>query len=149
MTAKICGARFEADPESLIHASDVDAVIVASWDRTHEQFVREAIKAGKFVFCEKPLSNTAQSCRNIIQDEVGLGKRLLTVGFMRRYDRGYQQMREVIRSGQLGDILMVHAVHRNAAPTGEKHTTEMSVSGALVHEFDITRYLLDDEYVSA
>lgn len=148
-TAEACGARYEADPIALIHAEDVDAVLIASWDRTHEQFVCETIEAGKFVFCEKPLSNTADGCRHVIEVEQKAGKRLLTVGFMRRYDKGYQQMREVIASGRLGEVLMVHAQHRNAAPTGEKHTTVMSVSGALVHEFDITRFLLDDEYVSA
>lgn len=148
-TAEACGSRFIHDPHELISSDDVDAILIASWDRTHEEYVRAAIKAGKPVFCEKPLSDTADGCRRIIRDEVSFGRRLLTVGFMRRYDRGYQQMREIISSGALGEILMVHAQHRNAAPTGEKHTTVMSVSGALVHEFDITRFLLDDEYVSA
>ena len=148
-TAAVCGAEFLRDPHELILSEKVDAILVASWDRTHEEFVRAAIKAGKPVFCEKPLSDTADGCRRIIEDETAYGRRLLTVGFMRRYDRGYQQMREIIASGKLGEVLMVHAQHRNAAPTGEKHTTVMSVSGALVHEFDITRFLLDDEYVSA
>lgn len=148
-TAEVCGARFESDPHVLIQSDDVDAVLIASWDRTHEEYVRAAIAAGKFVFCEKPLSNTADGCRHVVEDEIKYGKRLVTVGFMRRYDKGYQQMREVIKSGQLGEVLMIHEQHRNAAPTGEKHTTIMSVSGALVHEFDITRFLTDDEYVSA
>lgn len=147
--AERCEARYEEDPLTLIRSDDVDAVLVASWDRTHEEFVRTAIAAGKYVFCEKPLSDTADGCRRVIADEKACGKRLVTVGFMRRYDRGYQHMRQLINSGTFGNILLVHAAHRNAAPTGEKHTTVMSVSGALVHEFDIMRYLLDDEYVSA
>lgn len=148
-TAEACGARFEGDPHALIEASDVEAVLIASWDRTHEEFAKAAIRAGKWVFCEKPLSDSADGCRRVIEEEKRKGKRLLTVGFMRRYDQGYQQMKETVAGGSLGAPLMVHAQHRNAAPTGEEHTTVMSVSGALVHEFDITRFLLDDEYVSA
>ncbi len=81
--------------------------------------------------------------------EIAGGKRLLMVGFMRRYDKGYRQMKAAIEAQKLGEPLLVHAQHRNAAPTGEKHTTEMSVNGALVHEFDITRWLVNDEYETA
>lgn len=143
------GVRWEKDPHALINAEDVDAVIVATWDRTHEEFVVSAIKAGKHVFCEKPLSDTSQGCRNIMDAEIAGGKKLLMVGFMRRYDRGYRQMKAAIENRELGEPLLVHAQHRNAAPTGEKHTTEMSVNGALVHEFDITRWLINDEYETA
>lgn len=141
--------RYENDPHQLIHSKDVDAVIITTWDRTHEEFVVSAINAGKYVFCEKPLSDTSKGCKNIMDAEIAGGKRLLMVGFMRRYDRGYRQLKDAVSSGCIGAPLLVHAQHRNAAPTGEKHTTEMSVNGALVHEFDITRWLLDDEYVSA
>ncbi|UWP58869.1 Gfo/Idh/MocA family oxidoreductase [Ruminococcus gauvreauii] len=143
------GIRCEKDPHALIGAEDVDAVIVTTWDRTHEEFVVSAIREGKHVFCEKPLSNTSQGCRNIMDAEIAGGKRLLMVGFMRRYDKGYRQMKAAIEAQKLGEPLLVHAQHRNAAPTGEKHTTEMSVNGALVHEFDITRWLVNDEYETA
>ena len=53
------GIRCEKDPHALIGAEDVDAVIVTTWDRTHEEFVVSAIREGKHVFCEKPLSNTS------------------------------------------------------------------------------------------
>lgn len=147
--AKQYGIRYESDPHQLIQANDVDAIIVATWDRTHEEYVVSAIQTGKYVFCEKPLSDTSQGCRNIMEAEIAADKKLLMVGFMRRYDKGYRQMKEVISKNRIGAPLLVHAQHRNAAPTGEKHTTEMSVNGALVHEFDITRWLIDDEYESA
>jgi len=141
--------RYESDPHQLIRSKDVDAVIVATWDRTHEEYVVAAIRAGKYVFCEKPLSDTSQGCKNIMDAEIAGGKKLLMVGFMRRYDKGYRQMKEAITGNRIGSPLLVHAQHRNAAPTGEKHTTEMSVNGALVHEFDITRWMIDDEYETA
>ena len=137
------------DPHELIQSPMVDAVIVTTWDRTHEEFVVASIKAGKYVFCEKPLSNTAEACVNIMDAEMAAGKRYLTVGFMRRYDSGYVQVKEAIASGRIGNPLLLHEQHRNAHPTGEKHTTDMSANGALVHEFDITRWLTGDEYDTA
>lgn len=143
------GIRYEEDPHQLIRSEDVDAVIVATWDKTHEEFVVSAINAGKYVFCEKPLADTSKACRRIMDAEIAGGKKLLMVGFMRRYDTGYRQMKELIAKGNIGEPLLIHAQHRNAAPTGETHTTEMSVSGALVHEFDITRWLVGDTYATA
>ena len=137
------------DPHELIRSEFVDAVIVTTWDRTHEEFVVSCIKAGKRVFCEKPLSNTAQACINIMNAEIEAGRKYLTVGFMRRYDPGYVQVKEAITSGRIGQPLLLHEQHRNAHPTGEKHTTDMSANGALVHEFDITRWLTGDEYETA
>lgn len=147
--AKQYQVRYEGDPHRLIQSEDVDAVIITTWDKTHEEFVVAAIRTGKYVFCEKPLSDTTQGCKNIMEAEIAGGKKLLMVGFMRRYDKGYRQLKEALSTGDIGAPLLVHAQHRNAAPTGEKHTTAMSVNGALVHEFDITSWLLDDEYVSA
>lgn len=144
-------AKFFEDPEELINSDDVDALLVASWDPTHEQFCVSSIKAGKYILCEKPLSDTVEGCERIMEAEIAGGKRLLTVGFMRRFDKDYVELRDVIASGKIGEPLIVHAQHRNKAPTGCTHTTEMSASGALVHEFDVTRFLIgeDDEYISA
>lgn len=147
-----CGARFIEDPIALIRADDVDAVMIASWDPTHEGFAIAAIEAGKYVFCEKPLSDTPEGCLRIMEAEQKAGKRLLQVGFMRRYDPDYRELRAVIESGTIGIPLVVHAQHRNLAPAGgAKITSDMSATNALVHEFDITRYLLgnNDTYISA
>ena len=76
------------DPHKLIESSLVDAVIVTTWDRTHEEFVVASIKAGKHVFCEKPLADTTKACINIMEAEMSAGKRYLTVGFMSGYDSG-------------------------------------------------------------
>lgn len=58
----------------LINAPDVQAILVTSWGPTHEEFVLAAIKAGKAVFCEKPLAVTAQGCMNIVEAEIASGK---------------------------------------------------------------------------
>ncbi|MDO5547039.1 MAG: Gfo/Idh/MocA family oxidoreductase [Eubacteriales bacterium] len=150
--ASSCAAQYIADPYELIASDNVDAVIIASWDPTHEGFCIAAIHAGKYVFCEKPLSDTPEGCIRIMEAEQKAEKRLLQVGFMRRYDKDYRELRKVIQAGRIGIPLVVHAQHRNLAPAGSaKITSDMSATNALVHEFDITRYLIGDEdtYISA
>ena len=72
--------------QELINDDAVDAVLVCSWGPTHEEYVLAAIAAGKPVFCEKPLATSQEACRRIIDAEVAFGRRLVQVGYMRRYD---------------------------------------------------------------
>jgi len=139
-------ARVFASGEELI-ASDVDAVLVASWGDTHERYVLASIAAGKPCFCEKPLATTAEGAKRIVDAEAAGGRRLVQVGFMRRYDAGYRMLKAVVDS-EIGAPLMVHAAHRN--PTVPEHyVTQMAINDTLVHEIDVLRWLLDDDYVSA
>ena len=103
------GLRAYATGEELIAAPEVHAVLIASSDPSHAGYVLECLKHGKYVFCEKPLAQNADDCEKIIQAECAQGKRLVQVGFMRRYDRGYAEMRRIIDSGELGAPLMIHA----------------------------------------
>jgi myo-inositol 2-dehydrogenase / D-chiro-inositol 1-dehydrogenase len=142
------GARVLPDGASLIAADDVDAVLVTSWGPTHAEHVLGAIAAGKPVFCEKPLATTAEDCLRIVEAESAHGRRLVQVGFMRRYDSGYRQMKQLLDSGRLGEPLVVHCAHRN--PTvPESYTSSMAALDTAVHEVDVLRWLLDDEIVSA
>lgn len=135
------------DGHSLINDASVDAVAVCSWGPTHEEFVLAAIAAGKPVFCEKPLATTAEGARRIVEAEVKFGRRLVQVGFMRRYDRGYVALKKIV-DGDIGAPLMVHAKHRN--PTvGDGYTTAMAIVDTAIHEIDVLRWLLDDDYLSA
>ena len=135
------------DGHALINAPEVDAVLVTSWGPSHEEFVLAAIKAGKPVFCEKPLAVTAAGCRNIVDAEIAQGRRLVQVGFMRPYDAGYLALKAVIDSGQIGEPLMLHCAHRNPR-VGEHYKTDMAITDTLIHELDVLRWLLDDDFVS-
>ncbi|WP_026691964.1 Gfo/Idh/MocA family protein [Peribacillus kribbensis] len=135
------------DDKTLVNAEDVDAVLVTSWGPAHEQTVLAAIEAGKYVFCEKPLATTAEGCMRIVEAEIKHGKKLVQVGFMRRYDRGYVQMKEAIDNGLIGEPLMIKAAHRN--PTvGETYTTDMAVVDTLIHEIDVLHWLVNEDYQS-
>lgn len=133
--------------EALIAAPQVDAVLVTSWGATHEPYVLAAVAAGKPVFCEKPLATTAEGARRIVEAEVAHGKRLVQVGFMRRYDAGYLALKQAVQQ-HTGAPILVHAAHRNPA-VPEAYVTPMAIHDTLIHEIDVFRWLLDDDYVSA
>ncbi|GBQ11431.1 Gfo/Idh/MocA family protein [Swaminathania salitolerans] len=141
-------AKVPESGEALIALPEVEAIIVTSWGGTHAQYVLEALKHGKYVFCEKPLATEAEDCRKIVETEAALGRRLVQVGFMRPYDSGYRALKKLIDAGEIGEVLMVHAAHRNAR-VGENYTIQMSVTDTLVHELDVFRWMLADDYVSA
>lgn len=142
------GAEFYETGEEVIEAPEVDAIVIASWDPTHAQYVLAAIKAEKFVFCEKPLATSANDCKKIVDAEIASGKQLVQVGFMRRFDKGYRQIKSVIEDGKIGEPLMLHCVHRNRIP-GPKHTTEMNIKNSVIHEIDVLRWLLEEDYKTA
>ncbi|AXU97254.1 inositol 2-dehydrogenase [Erwinia persicina] len=151
--AKAALARIGIDAEVFANGHDVvtspnvDAVLVTSWDPTHEEFTLAAIAAGKPVFCEKPLAMSAEGCRRVVDAEIKFGKRLVQVGFMRPYDSGYRALKDVITKGEIGEPLMLHCAHRN--PTvPESYTTDMAITNTLIHELDVLRWLTEDDYKS-
>lgn len=133
--------------EDMIIAGDVDAVMVTTADVDHESAVLAALAGGKPVFCEKPLAPTAAACRRIVEAELATGRKLVQVGFMRRYDPGYRQLKATLDSGRYGAPLLVHCAHRNfMAP--EHFVSSQAVTGTLIHEIDVLRWLLGEEYAS-
>jgi myo-inositol 2-dehydrogenase/D-chiro-inositol 1-dehydrogenase len=130
--------------EDVIADPAVDAVVVASWGPTHEQYVLAGIAAGKPVFCEKPLATTREACERVLAAETTAGHRLVQVGFMRRYDSAYQAVRAAVEEGSIGVPLLAHMAHRNPAvpPTV---TSEDAINDSAVHEVDVTRWLLGEE----
>lgn len=133
----------------LIGDGGVDAVLVTCWGPAHEEHVLAAIEAGKPVFCEKPLATTEQACLRIIDAEMAAGRRLVQVGFMRRYDAGYQGLKKTLESGQIGTPLLMHCAHRNAAAPPYSFTTEMIITDSAVHELDLVRWMFGEEIVAA
>ena len=145
--ARNVGAKTCATGEDLIASADVEAVIVASWGPTHARYVLAAIAAGKPCFCEKPLAETVEDCEAVLEAETKHGRRLVQLGFMRRFDAQYQAMKETIRSGQIGAPLIFQSGHRNPSVPGY-YTANNALTDTAVHDIDIARYLLDDEPVA-
>ncbi len=142
------GIKGYEDPIAMINDADIDAVICTTADAFHEQFVMAAIAAGKYIFCEKPLAPKADACRRIVDAEIAGGKKLVQVGFMRRYDAGYRQLKQAIADRTYGEPLLLHCAHRNpAVPTD--YDTPMAVENSMIHEIDVLRWLLGEDYATA
>jgi myo-inositol 2-dehydrogenase / D-chiro-inositol 1-dehydrogenase len=145
VAAGLPGATVHETAADLIADGNVDAVLVASWGPAHEEQVVGAIGAGKPVFCEKPLAPTSDACLRIMDAEVASGRRLVQVGFMRRYDVGYRAMKAALDDGDLGAPLLMHCAHRNPSVPPYGFTTDMIISDSSVHEIDIVRWLFGEE----
>ena len=141
------GATLHKTGEDLIADDEVEAVVVCSWGETHEQYVLACIAAGKPVFCEKPLATTQEACERIISAETGAGRRLVQVGYMRRYDAAYRALREVVHGGTIGLPLLMHCTHRNPSVPGY-YKKESAITDTAVHEIDLVRWLFDEEIVA-
>jgi myo-inositol 2-dehydrogenase / D-chiro-inositol 1-dehydrogenase len=145
---QVPGARVCSSAHDLIASDDVDAVLVASPTPTHEEYVLASIAAGKQVFCEKPLANTKAACERILAAEIAYGRRLLQVGYMRRYDPAYRALKSVIDEGRIGAPTLIHAAHRN--PTvSDSYTSDMAITETAVHDIATTRWLLGEEITAA
>lgn len=135
-----------SDAEAAIARADIDAVVVASPDFTHAPLSLAAIRAGKPVLCEKPLSQSSAECQTVISAETGAGRKFVQLGFMRRYDQSYADMRQALTSGTIGRALMMHNFHRNVETPAADFTGAMAITNSAPHEFDIVRYVLGTEY---
>ena len=144
VAAGLPGARVFPTGEELVAAGAVDAVVVCSWGETHEQYVLAALAAGKPVFCEKPLATTTEACLRILEAESATGRRLVQVGYMRRYDAAYRALREVVHSGDIGLPLLMHCTHRNPSVPGY-YQKESAITDTAVHEIDMVRWLFEEE----
>ena len=128
----------------LIRADAVDAVVVTSWGPTHEEYVLGCIAAGKPVFCEKPLATSQDACLRIVEAEVAAGRRLVQVGFNRRYDPAHRALKQAVDSGTVGAALLVHCAHRNAS-VPPHYVKDMAIADTAIHEIDQLRWLLRQE----
>jgi myo-inositol 2-dehydrogenase/D-chiro-inositol 1-dehydrogenase len=124
------------DPDASIARGDVDAVILASPDVTHGPLSMGCIAAGKPVLCE------------IMRAEEAAGARLIQLGYMRRFDRSYIEMKQALDEGTLGRALMMHNFHRNVATPNAEFTGAMAITNSAPHEFDVARHVLGCEYAS-
>jgi myo-inositol 2-dehydrogenase/D-chiro-inositol 1-dehydrogenase len=148
VAATVPGCRVVADPLAVIADPEIDAVVIATPGEFHQEQVLACIQHGKPVLCEKPLTLDAETSLTVVRTEdayaARTGRRLVQVGFMRRFDPEYAELQQLIASGELGEPLLVHCAHRNAVVPPD-FTRELMVTDSLVHEVDIARFLLDEE----
>ncbi|WP_026187147.1 Gfo/Idh/MocA family protein [Ensifer sp. BR816] len=142
------GRRVFTDPLELINSDHVEAIVIAAPDAMHGSLVLACIEVGKPVLCEKPLALTEAEALQVVEAEVAKGRRLVQVGYMRRFDAPYVEMKRLREAGEIGKPVILHNVHRNPVVPAW-FSGPMSVTNAFVHEIDMSRWLLGSEMVSA
>ncbi|MDD4573922.1 MAG: inositol 2-dehydrogenase [Sphaerochaeta sp.] len=137
-----------ADPTELINHPDIQAIIICSSTSTHADFTIAAAKAGKHVFCEKPIDLSVQKGLEAIKT-AKKHKVKLQLGFNRRFDHNFKQVRDLTKAGKVGDVHVVKITSRDPAPPSPAY---VAVSGGIfldmmIHDFDMARYQADSEIV--
>jgi myo-inositol 2-dehydrogenase/D-chiro-inositol 1-dehydrogenase len=147
--AKGLGARVVSkDPAAIFADKDIDAVIICSSTDTHADLTIAAAKAGKHIFCEKPVDLSVAKVQAAL-DAVKAAKVKLQVGFNRRFDHNFRRVRELALSGQIGDVHVVKITSRDPAPPPAQY---VAVSGGIfldmmIHDFDMARFQAGSEVV--
>ena len=141
--ADTVGAVAASSAESLIDDESVEAVVVAAPDPLHEELALACLAAGKPTLLEKPIATSVAGALAVVEAEVARGRRLLQLGFMRRFDPAYLALRDAVLGGEVGRPRAVHCLHRNveAHPTA---TSDGVLVNSAIHEFDCVPWLVDD-----
>jgi myo-inositol 2-dehydrogenase / D-chiro-inositol 1-dehydrogenase len=147
IASEIDDCRAIADPLDAIADPAVDAVVLATPGSTHEKQLLACLEHGKPVMCEKPLTTDVSTSLEIVRREAELGRPLIQVGFMRRFDDEYMRLKALVDGGELGQPLVMHCVHRNPS-VPSYFDSSLIVKDSLVHEVDVTRFLFGEEIAS-
>jgi len=134
--------------DTLLADPQIDAVLVASSTDTHVEISQAAAKAGKHVFCEKPISLDLEQIDETLAIVEKAGVKF-QVGFNRRFDASFARIREAVASGEIGEPHIMRITSRDPSPPPIEY---VKVSGGIfldmtIHDFDMARYLIGDEVV--
>jgi myo-inositol 2-dehydrogenase/D-chiro-inositol 1-dehydrogenase len=130
------------DYKEILADPEIDAVLICSSTNTHSPISVEAIKAGKHVFCEKPIDHDIEKIKEVI-DALKTSKVKYQVGFNRRFDHNFEAVRNAVAAGKIGEPHIIKVTSRDPEPPSAEYA---AVSGGMfldmtIHDFDMVRYL--------
>jgi len=138
-TVAASSAEILADPS-------IEAVLICSSTDTHAGLIVEAAKAGKHIFCEKPIAFSLETIDQAL-DAVKAAGVQLQIGFNRRFDANFARVRHALKTGEIGTPSLMHIISRDPAPPPLSYVRS---SGGMfldmtIHDFDMARFLIGDE----
>ncbi len=144
--ANISNAEVVKTPEDAINSQETNAVLIASATPTHIQFIKMSAKAGKPVFCEKPIDldiNKVNECKKELKDI----KSPIQIGFNRRFDLSHSKAQQARLNKEIGDLEMIIITSRDPAAPGLDY---LNAAGGFfrdttIHDFDLSRFILGDD----
>lgn len=134
--------------DELMTSSDVDAVAICTSSETHVDLIVKAARAGKAVFCEKPVSIALAEVDRALAAVETAGVPFM-VGFNRRFDPGHRSVRRAVQSGLIGSVQLARITSRDPAlpPAGYVDNSGGIFVDMTIHDFDMARYLVDSPVV--
>ena len=141
------------DYHEILNNPEINAVLICSSTDTHADIAVEAAKAGKNIFCEKPVDLTVAKIKEVIEavDEAGVK---LQIGFNRRYDHNFAEIKNLENKGKIGELQTIKITSRDPEPPPISY---VKVSGGIfldmtVHDFDMARFIggeVEEVYANA
>ncbi len=141
------------DYHKILENPEIDAVLICSSTDTHADIACEAAAAGKHIFCEKPVDLTVAKIKKVIEavDKAGVK---LQIGFNRRYDHNFAQIKQLEENGKIGKLQTIKITSRDPEPPSIEY---VKVSGGIfldmtVHDFDMARFIggeVEEVYANA
>lgn len=134
------------EPKDILNDAEIEAVLICSSTDTHSYFIVEAAKAGKHIFCEKPIDYDLVKVRNAIKTANDAGVKL-QIGFCRRFDHNHRAVYDMVQSGKVGQPHLIRISSRDPEPPPIAY---VKVSGGIfydmmIHDFDMARFLAGSE----
>ena len=142
-----CGiSKVAASAEEILSDPTIDAVLICSPTGTHAELIIAAAKAGKHIFCEKPIAFSLDKIDGALAAVKAAGVQL-QIGFNRRFDANFARVRRAVASGEIGTLRLMHIISRDPAPPPLAYVRS---SGGIfldmtIHDFDMARFLIGDE----
>jgi myo-inositol 2-dehydrogenase/D-chiro-inositol 1-dehydrogenase len=133
---------FVKDFDELLAVPELDAVVICSPTDTHADYVVKAAKAGKQIFCEKPLDLSLERVKEVLEIIEECGVKLM-LGFNRRFDPEFKKIRKLVLNDAVGDVQIVKITSHDPGPPPVSY---VKVSGGMfldmtIHDFDMARYI--------
>ena len=146
LAEKLGIANYYSDYHKILEDPTIEAVFICSSTDTHSPISIEAARAGKHIFCEKPIDHDLDKIKVVLEEVKKAGVKY-QVGFNRRFDRNFSHVHDVVKNGGIGDVQIVKVTSRDPeAPP----LSYVKVSGGIfvdmtIHDFDMVRYLSGSE----
>ncbi len=143
------GAAYSDDAEAALNDARHDALLIASDARTHAELASRAARAGKAIFCEKPLDADVAKAEAAAREIEAAGVPF-QIGFHRRYDPDYRGLHQAVASGEIGEVALMHIVARQPELPSKEDVAKLPGNlwkDLLIHDLDLARWVMAEEPV--
>ncbi|MDC0057772.1 Gfo/Idh/MocA family oxidoreductase, partial [Pelagibacteraceae bacterium] len=140
------GANIASSPEQALTSEEIDAILIASATPTHTEFITLGSKAGKAIFCEKPIDldiNKVDECRDAIEGTTVP----IQIGFNRRFDNSHKKLQQAKINNEIGNLEMLIITSRDPEPPSLDY---LKAAGGFfrdttIHDFDLASFILGND----